>query len=99
MEERARGVAGRQVGVVDHESPGQIGRAAKELLVEVIAQASDRLSYQDARRQGVGKRSKAQASPMERNVATQGTSCDSSPDAKSAFPDPQRLERIAVQSQ
>jgi hypothetical protein len=49
-------VAGAAEGGLDLERPGQVGRPAVELLVEVVAPPADRLRQRQRRRRGVGHR-------------------------------------------
>jgi hypothetical protein len=53
MERRVLQVAAGPVGGVDVKGPGQAGRAAEELLVEVVPCAADGLRDEQRRRGGV----------------------------------------------
>ena len=63
MERRVLLVAERPVRDVDLESPRQRGRPAEQLLVEVVAPATDRLREHDARCDRVHEREHVEVAP------------------------------------
>ena len=92
MKQGARFIPARQVFVVDLQTPRQRGGATKELLVEPVAEATNRLRQRQGgrhRSQRVGHRQSAATSDVEPDHDTE---CDATPDAEAALPD---LEHVA----
>ena len=87
VEGRVLLVAGRPVRRVDLERPGQVGRLAEELLVEVVAEPPDRLGEQDGRPDGVGEERDVRAPPPRDDRPGDDAERHSAPDAEPALPD------------
>ena len=64
MECRELRVSGRAVREVDLEAPRECGRSAEQLLVEVVAPASDRLGEHDTGRDRVHEDEAFQMTPV-----------------------------------
>ena len=87
VEQGARGVPERQVGPVDLQAPGQGGGPAEQLLVEVVAEAPQRLRDQDRRGGGVVEGPQPQAAAAQQPDAGDDPEGDAAPDAQSPAPD------------
>jgi hypothetical protein len=72
---------------VDLETPGEVGRFPEELLVPPVAEASDPVGEQQARRGRVHQREGALAGPPGDDGADKRAQEDPAPDAETAPPD------------
>src|SRR3954469_10178754 len=96
--EGPRDTTGR-VGRVDFHGPRQRRGAPEELLVEVVAPATDGLGQREAGRDGVGQRGVRDAVPASGDVGAERTAGDAAPDPQSALPDLEGGDRaLAVRS-
>ena len=87
MERAVRRVPGRAVGDRDLQSPGQRGRPAEQLLVEVVADAPDRLRHQQGRGDRVHEQAHVRVVPAHPPHPGQRAQRDAAPDAQAAVPD------------
>ncbi len=95
VEQGPGGAAGRQVGVVDLQAPGQRGGGAEELLVEPVAHAPHRLGHEEGRGDGVGQGGQAQPAPAHEPRGRRQPRGDAAPDAQSAPPDLHDADGVA----
>ena len=96
---RARDQAGvgEAVGVdplVDLQSPRHGGLAAVQFLVEVVAESTDGLGQQDRRGQCVAERRQFDAVVARADPGPQRTEQDRTPNAESAVPDLEGVDRV-----
>jgi hypothetical protein len=80
------------------QRPGQIGRAAEELLVEVVADAPDGLRDQQRRRGCVKEAGEGCAGAVHAPKADEGAQRDAAPDTQSAPPDGSQARRRRTRS-
>ena len=90
MEGRGVRVALRPVLRVDLEPPGQVGRLPEELLVPVVAPASDRLGEQETGGDTVHHQRHARARPPHDDRAGEHAAGDPAPDAEPSLPHRER---------
>jgi hypothetical protein len=83
-------VAGWSVRRRDLKRPREIRRTAEELLVEVVADSSDRLRNQERRRRGVQEARDVGAAATQYPHAGEGARGDPAPDAKATVPHGER---------
>ncbi len=101
QERRVEQGAGREVTDargdrgVDLEPPRQRRRRPEELLVEPVAQPTDRLRDEEPGRDGVRERREADALTARADPRADRTECDRAPDAEPALPDVQRRHRVS----
>ena len=99
VEGRRVGIAGGPVGGVDLQSPGQVGGAAEELLVEPVAPPTDGLRQRQPRGERVTEGRKRDPPPPAGDPRAESAEEDGPPDAEAAVPDPQRVEGIAARAE
>ena len=88
-------VAGRPVLGMDAQGPRQGGGPAEQLLVEPVAEPTDRLRDEQPGCQRVGERREPDPLPVGADPRTEAAQRDGAPDAQAAFPDEQRTDRVA----
>ena len=80
-------IARRAEGRVDLQPPGQAGGATEQFLVEVVADAPDRLRHQQGGRDGVHELGHVGPGPVHPPYAGQGAERDAAPDPQAPIPD------------
>src|SRR5699024_8772413 len=83
-----------RIPLVDPQSPGTIGRLAVDLVVEPVAPAAEGLRDEHPRGRRVGDVEEAQARLAGTEPGTEGAEGDRAPDAESALPDLQGVDRV-----
>lgn len=86
-------IGGHAMGGVDLQGPGQAARGAVELLVEVVAPASDGLGQQHARGGGVGEHQRVDVAAAQVQPPRDDASGEAAEEGKPALPDEQRRPR------
>ena len=94
MEERAHGVAHRQVVRVDLEAPRQRRRATEQLLVKPVAPSADRLGDQQGGCQRVSDGPESDVGSFDRDERAERAQGDATPDAEAAAPDLKGQHRV-----
>src|SRR6266542_3138519 len=79
---------------VDPQAPGQRGRLAEQLLVEVVAPAADGLRQHDPRGHRVGERRQRDAGPAAADPGAHPAERDRAPDAEPPLPDLERVDGV-----
>src|ERR1700687_4956041 len=82
--------AARVAPLVDLQTPRQRGRAAVQLLVEVVPDSADRLRQHDSRRDRVAERGQRNPVATASDPRADAAKGYRAPDAQAAVPDPQR---------
>ena len=81
---------GRVASLVDLQTPRHGRRATVEFLIEIIAEPTDRLRQDDARRDRITERRQRNTAPATADPRTHSTQRHRTPDAEAAVPDPER---------
>jgi len=98
LEREVAEIPGRAVRRIDLQTPRQLRRPAEELLVEVVADPTDRLGDQQPRRGRVHEAHDVHVAPSQHKQPGENAAGDTTPDAEAALPDgkpppPRRLSR------
>jgi hypothetical protein len=87
-------IAHGPVGGRDLQDPGQVGRPAEELLVEVVADPPNRLADEQRRSGGVHEGGRGDAGTAQAPEADETAKRDAAPDPHPAVPDRERSQPV-----
>src|ERR1019366_2528251 len=88
--------SGALVPAVDLQAPRQVGPGAVQLVVEVVAPATDRLGKDNAGRSRVGVVQEANSAATTADPGPHGAERHGSPDTETAIPDLERVQGMGA---